>query len=215
MPRLTFHIAVSLDGYITGPDPRLEAPLGDGGERLHEWVYGLRSWREPHGLEGGESNADSEVVEETVAGVGAYLMGRKMFGGGDGPWAEEPWEGWWGDEPPFGVPVFVLTHHAREPLVKGRTTFTFVTDGLKSALAQARAAAGAGDVRIAGGGTVAQQYLDSGELQEFQLHVVPLLLGGGTRLFDGLDRQVTLEPRRVIASPAVTHVTYGVVKEAG
>jgi dihydrofolate reductase len=211
MPRLTFDISISLDGFIAGPNPRLEAPLGDGGERLHEWVFGLAAWREAHGYEGGDAGADSEVVAESLAGVGSYLMGRSMFGGGDGPWGEEPWEGWWGDEPPFGLPVFVLTHHAREPLVKGRTTFTFVTDGVESALEQARAAAGDGDVRIAGGGSIAQQYLDRGLLDDFQVHVVPLLLGGGTRLFERLDRLVELEPTRVIASPGVTHITYGVV----
>src|SRR5688500_2584262 len=125
MTRVRFDISMSLDGFVAGPDPRLEVPLGEGGEQLHEWAIRLKAWREAHGYEGGEVNADTEVMEESMQGIGSVLMGRNMFGGGEGPWGDEPWEGWWGDEPPFGVPVFVLTHHAREPLVKGRTTFTF------------------------------------------------------------------------------------------
>jgi dihydrofolate reductase len=211
MGRVRFDITMSLDGFLAGPNQRLEEPLGDGGERLHDWALKLKAWREPHGLEGGEVNADSEVMAESVQGVGAVLMGRNMFGGGPGPWDEDkPWEGWWGDEPPFGVPVFVLTHHAREPLVKGRTTFTFVTDGLESALAQARAAAGEADVNVAGGGSVVQQCLAAGAIDEFQVHIAPMFLGGGTRLFEAIGRQMDLEPTRVLGSPSVAHLRYTV-----
>jgi dihydrofolate reductase len=214
MATLTFDITMSLDGFVAGPNPGPDQPLGAGGERLHEWVYGLASWRERHGEEGGATNRDSEVVEEHLARTGAVVMGRGMFGGGEGPWGDDPWEGWWGDDPPFHVPVFVLTHHAREPLPKqGGTTFTFVTDGIESALEQARAAAGDRDVLVAGGADVAQQYLAAGLLDELQIHLVPLLLGGGVRLFDNLgDDRPELECTRVIESPAVTHLRYRVVK---
>jgi dihydrofolate reductase len=213
MPKLKFDITMSLDGFIAGPNPRLEQPLGDGGERLHQWVYGLESFRERHGLEGGTSNRDAEILEESLADHGAAIMGRRMFGGGDGPW-DESWKGWWGDEPPFRLPVFVLTHHPREPLVMaGRTTFTFVTDGIGSALEQARAAAAGKDVAVAGGANVAQQYLRAGLLDEFQIHVAPMLLGQGTRLLDDLGTdQVELEVTRVVESPAVTHLKYRVVR---
>lgn len=206
-------ISTSLDGFVAGPNPSLEEPLGENGERLHEWVIGLKSWREPHGLEGGETNANSDVVAETTARTGATVMGRKMFSGGQGPWGDDPKaDGWWGDNPPFHVPVFVVTHHAREPVPKeGGTTFNFVTDGIRAAIEEARAAAGDRDVAIAGGASVAQQALDAGLLDEIQLHVVPILLGGGTRLFEGL-RDVGLERTRVIDSSAVTHLRYRVLR---
>ena len=208
MSKLKFDITMSLDGFIAGPNPGPEAPLGEGGERLHEWV---RSFQERHGRGGGETNRDDEIAEEALANTGAAIMGRGMFGGGPGPW-EETWEGWWGDEPPFGVPVFILTHHAREPLaMKGGTTFTFVTDGIESALEQARGAADGKDVAIAGGGRVVQQYLDAGLVDEFQVHVAPVLLGDGVRLFDqpGPD-QVELQIDRVVESEAVTHLRYSI-----
>jgi dihydrofolate reductase len=218
MAKLTFDITMSLDGFIAGPNMTREQGLGDGGERLHEWAYELKSFREPHGRSGGTTNKDSEVLEETLRSPGAIVMGRRMFGGGEGAWddkawGDEPWEGWWGDEPPFHMPVFVLTHHARETLTKGETTFTFVTDGIESALEQARAAAGGKDVAVGGGASVAQQYLDAGLLDELQIHLVPLLLGEGVRLFEHLDpERVELECTRVIQSPAVTHLRYRVVK---
>jgi dihydrofolate reductase len=213
MTKVTFSITTSLDGYLAGPNPTLDDPLGIGGEQLHEWALRLASWREQHGMSGGETGIDSEVVEESTENVGAYLMGRQMFGGGPGSWGDEPWEGWWGDTPPFGVPVFVLTHHAREPLEKqGGTTFHFVTDGIESALEQARAAAGDKDVVIAGGAEVAQQYLNAGAVEEFQITVAPMLLGGGTRLLDNLDPDIKIERTRVIESPVVTHLKYRVVK---
>jgi dihydrofolate reductase len=214
MTRLTLDISMSLDGFIAGPEPTLDEPLGRGGEELHEWVVALRSWREAHGLEGGEDNADSAVLEEVVQAAGATIMGRGMFSGGAGPWEDDPnADAWWGDEPPFHHPVFILTHHAREPVVKqGGTTFTFVTDGIESALEQARAAAGGQDVAIGGGADVAQQYLRAGLLDELQLHVAPLLLGGGVRLFDGAAPG-RLACTRTIESPTgVTHVRYRVVR---
>ena len=210
MSKVTCQISVSLDGYVAGPNQRFEEPLGEGGERLHEWAVTTQSWREQHGRSGGERNADAEVVEEVVANVGAYIMGRKMYGGGPGPW-DQSWRGWWGDDPPFHVPVFVLTHHPREPLgMEGGTTFHFVTDGIESALEQARAAAGERDVTIAGGAQAIQQYLAAGLLDELYLHIVPVILRGGERLLDAVgDPQ--LEPVKVVESPAVTHVKYRVL----
>jgi dihydrofolate reductase len=209
MTRLFCDISMSLDGFVAGPNQTLEQPLGEGGEKLHEWAFGLASFRERHGLEGGETNADSEVVEETLRTTGAVVMGRRMFSGGEGPWQDDPnADGWWGDDPPFRVPVFVLTQHARETAIKqGGTSFTFVTDGIKSALDQARAAAGTKDVLVAGGASVVQQYLEAGLLDELQIHLAPVLLGEGVRLFDRLA-PAELEATRVIASPAVTHLTF-------
>lgn len=206
-------ISVSLDGFVAGPTPTLEEPLGRGGERLHEWVFDLATWREVHGLEGGESGPDDDVIEEAVSRAGAVVMGRRMFGGGDGPWGDEPWEGWWGDEPPFHGPVFVVTHHEREPLVKTGTTFTFVTDGIESAVEQARAAAGGKGVAVAGGADTIRQCLGAGLADELQIHLVPVLLGGGTPLFGGLSAaEAEFEIARVIASERVTHLKYRVVR---
>jgi dihydrofolate reductase len=208
-----FDISVSLDGYVAGPDTTLDQPLGEGGERLHEWAYGLESWREMHGKEGGERNADADLLQEHFDATGAYVMGRRMFSGEGGPWGDEPFEGWWGDEPPFHAPVFVVTHHEREPLVKdGGTTFTFVTAGVGAAVEQARAAAGEKDVAIAGGADVGRQAIAAGLVDELQLHVVPVLLGGGVRLFGGPSGDPDLEPVRVVASPTVTHLRYRVAR---
>jgi len=215
MGKLKLDISMSLDGFVAGPNATLDQPLGEGGERLHEWVLELAAWRERHGLEGGTTNVDDEVLEESLGDTGAVLMGRRMFSGGEGPWEGDPRaEGWWGDDPPFRVPVFVLTHHAREPVTKqGGTSFTFVTDGIEAGLEQARAAAGDKDVALAGGASVAQQYLEAGLLDDVQIHVAPVLLGGGVRLFDQLGAgPVQLEGTRVIESPAVTHLRYRVVK---
>jgi dihydrofolate reductase len=211
MAKLKLDISMSLDGFITGPDVTLENPLGEGGELLHEWMTGLKAWREPHGLEGGEEGADDALVREGFQQQGAVIMGRRMFSGGSGPWEDDPNpDAWWGDDPPFHVPVFVLTHHEREPLAKqGGTTFYFVTGGIESALEQAREAAGERDVLIAGGAQVAQQYLKAGLLDEIQLHVSPVILGGGTRLFEGLGPDdAKLELTEVVESPKVTHIRY-------
>ncbi len=211
MPKLRFEISISLDGYVAGPNQSEEHPLGEGGEQLHEWIVGLAAWREPHGREGGEVSASSPLVEESQSGVGAVIMGRNMFGGGPGPWGDDPWQGWWGDEPPFKVPVFVLTHHVREPLTLGDTTFTFVTDGIESALEQAKGAAGDQDVHIGGGAEVARQYLAAGLVEQMQLNVAPILLGDGARLFeDGAGAGLELEQILVVEAPAVTHLRYRV-----
>jgi dihydrofolate reductase len=211
MSRVRAQISVSADGYVAGPDQSLENPLGEGGESLHEWVVALRAWREQHGMEGGEVNASTSVVEESLTNVGAEIMGRGKFGGGPGPWSDDLWQGWWGEEPPFHMPVFVLTHHEREPLTLADTTFTFVTDGIESALDQAHAAAAGKDVFIGGGADVINQYLSAGLVDELELHVVPLVLGGGARLFDGVGPEVRLEQVRAIEAPGVTHVKYRVV----
>ena len=204
MGKVQLDITMSLDGFVAGPNDGPELGLGEGGERLHEWVVRLASWREPHGLEGGETNSSSEVVEEGLQSAGAIVLGKRMFDNAKG----------WGENPPFHKPVFVLTHTEREPLAKeGGTTFTFVTDGVESAVRQAKAAAGDKDVSVAGGASVAQQCLRAGLLDELQIHVAPLLLGGGVRLFDDPGaEQIELEPTRVIESPGVTHLRYRVVR---
>ena len=208
---LKFNIAMSLDGFVTGPNPSEQDQLGEGGMQLHEWVFELAAWREPHGREGGVVNESTPIVEGSQANVGAILMGRNMFGGGPGPWGEEPWNGWWGEEPPFHVPVFVLTNHAREPLALGGTTFHFVTDGIESALTQANEAAGGKDVALAGGADVAQQYLSAGLIDELRLSVAPVLLGSGARLFDGgAGAGASLEQVQAVQAPGVTHLIYRV-----
>ena len=204
------HISVSADGYVAGPNQSLENPLGEGGEALHEWVVALRAWREPHGMEGGEVNASTPVVEGMTAKVGAEIMGRGKFGGGPGPW-DGAWRGRWGDDPPFHMPVFVVTHHEREPVTLSDTTFTFVSDGIESALDQARRAAAGKDVLIGGGASVINQYLAAGLVDEVELNVVPLVLGGGARLFDGVGPELRLEQVRAIEAPGVTHLKYRVV----
>ena len=209
--KLRLQISISVDGHVAGPNQSEKDPLGEGGDRLHEWAYKLDAWNAEHGRDEGERNASSEVVEASTENIGAVIMGRNMFGGGPGPWPEDPpWKGWWGDDPPFHVPVFVLTHHERDPLeMEGGTTFHFVTDGIESALEQAKAAAGGEDVRLGGGAEVAQQYLRAGLIDEMQLNVVPILLGGGERLFEGLGGdEVKLELDRVVDAPGVTHLRY-------
>jgi dihydrofolate reductase len=208
MALLRLEISMSLDGFVAGPNADLDDPLGHEGERLHEWIFGLSSWRASHGREGGETGPDDEVVQRALARQGAIIMGRRMFSGGQGPWENDPnAAAWWGDDPPFDVPVFILTHHAREPESKGATTYTFVTDGIESALEQARAAAGDKDITLSGGAEVARQYLAAGLLDELNIHVAPVLLGAGVRLFDG-HGLVPLECTSVSGSPAVAHLSY-------
>jgi dihydrofolate reductase len=209
--KLRLDITMSLDGFVAGPNASLEDPLGEGGMRLHEWASAAASWRQQHGLSGGEANVDSDVIQESLDALGAVVMGRRMFSGGEGSWADDPnANGWWGDDAPYEVPVFVLTHHTREALFLRGGSFTFVTGGIEAALAQAREVAGNKDVLVAGGATLAQQYLAAGLLDELQIHVVPLFLGDGVRLFDQIDPAVDLELNRVIESPTVTHLRYRV-----
>jgi dihydrofolate reductase len=208
-----FHVGVSLDGYLAGPDQTVEHPLGVGGEDLHRWMFDLEIWKRMTGQEGGVRNESNAVLEEARSNVGAYVMGRKMFGGGPGPWSGDPeWKGWWGDDPPYHTPVFVLTHHPRDPLtMQGGTTFHFVTEGSDSALKQARDAAGERDVVVAGGANAIQQYLAAGAVDEFELHVAPLLLGAGERLLENVGG-LRLEQIRAIEARAVAHLKYRVVK---
>jgi dihydrofolate reductase len=202
MTRVHLSITMSLDGFVAGPNDSPELGLGEGGENLHEWVFDLESWRGPHGLEGGERNRNSEILDEAIARTGAVVVGRRMFDNAHG----------WGDEPPFHVPVFVVTHEERPPLEKqGGTTFTFVTDGIESAIEQAKAAAGDRDVSIGGGASTVQQALAAGLLDELQISTVPLFLGGGVRLFEDLPAGIDLRIARVLEGPGVTHVRYEVV----
>jgi dihydrofolate reductase len=203
-------ISISADGYLAGPNQGEEHPLGEGGMALHEWAFRLAAWREPHGREGGEVNASSEVFEEVTANTGAVIMGRNMFGPVRGPWTEPLWNGWWGDEPPFHVPVFVLTHYEREPLTLGETTFHFVTEGPERAVERAREAAGEKDVSVGGGGQTIQQLIRAGLLDELLINQVPVILGGGERLLDGILPSVKLEQARVVEAPGVAHLFYSV-----
>jgi dihydrofolate reductase len=210
--KLRLSITMSLDGYVAGPDQSEENPLGVGGMELHAWVFPLREFKAMHGGQGGEVNASSAVVEERWANVGATIMGRNMFGGGPGPWGDDPWRGWWGENPPYHHPVFVLSHHAREPLeMEGGTTFYFVSDGIDSALTQARHAARGQDVWLAGGASVVNQYLAARLVDEIDISIAPLILGAGERLFAGLELDaLELKQLRAVDAPGVTHVKYAV-----
>ena len=213
MSRLRCHISISLDGLVAGPNQSEEHPLGEGGEGLHDWVVKLAVWRQAHGLEGGEVTESTRVLEESLENVGAAVMGRNMFGPpSGGAWGDGEWKGWWGDNPPYHYPVFVVTHHPRDPLeMDGGTTFHFVTEGIEPALEQARKAAGGKDVMLWGGGQIVQQYLAAGLLDELELHVVPVLLGDGAHIFGDLgDAEVQLEQVRAVEAPGVTHLKYRV-----
>src|SRR5205085_1296769 len=179
---------MSLDGYVASPDQSQENPLGVGGLELHEWFFPLKEFREMHGEQGGEINASSAVVEERRANIGATIMGRNMFAPIRGPWPDESWRGWWGKNPPYHTPTFVLTHHPRPPLeMEGGTVFHFVTDGIRAALDSARSAAGAKDIRLLGGAATIRQYLEASLVDEMHIAVSPRLLGAGEPLFTGLD----------------------------
>jgi dihydrofolate reductase len=211
MSKLRCHISISADGFVAGPNQSEENPLGEGGERLHDWVVSLAAWREAHDKAGGEENASSAIMKETLENVGAGVMGRNMFGPvGGGDWGDEQWKGWWGDNPPYHYDVFVVTHHPREPVaMDGGTTYHFVTDGIERALERAKESADGQDVMLWGGADVINQYLAAGLLDELELHVVPLLLGGGARLFDNLGgAAIKLELVRAVEAPGVTHVKY-------
>ncbi len=214
MGTLHYSTSMSLDGFVAGRNQSTEHPLGVGGELLHQWMRVLAVWRkEALGFDDGEVNASTAVIEERDRTVGAVVMGRNMFGGGPGPWGDGEWRGWWGEDPPFHLPVFVLTHHPRERLeMEGGTSFTFVTDGIEAALDAARSVAGDADVDIAGGAGVAKEYFAAGLIDEFQIHHVPVFLGDGIRLFDDPALQgVKLERVDVVEAPGVTHITYRTV----
>ena len=216
MSRLRSTISVSLDGYAAGPDQSLETPLGVGGEHLHDWMISLAIFGEMHGEENprGDVNASTDVVRGWWENIGAGVMCRNMFGGGPGPWQGD-WRGWWGDDPPYHEPVFVLTHHPREPLeMRGGTTFHFVTEGVEDALDRARAAAGGKDVWLMGGANVIRQYLRAGLLDQLDVSIAPIVLGGGERPFDDLDPGIGLEQVRAVEAPGVTHITYRVDRGA-
>jgi dihydrofolate reductase len=210
MGKLKLTMTMSLDGYVAGPRQSLENPLGEGGEALHEWILATRSWRSLHGMDGGETGLDDDQAAAASSNIGAQIMGRNMFGPVRGPWADEAWNGWWGEDPPFHVPVYVLTHHAREPVeMQGGTTFHFVTDGIEPALERALETAGERDVLVPGGADTAQQYLKAGLVDELAIHVVPLFLGAGSRLFDNLEGgPAGYECTELVSSPLAAHYTY-------
>jgi len=214
MSKLRCHISISADGFVAGPNQSEENPLGEGGERLHEWAVSLAAWRESHDKQGGEVNESTSIMEQTLENVGAGVMGRNMFGPvGGGNWGDEPWKGWWGDDPPYHNDVFILTHYPREPVeTEGGTTFHFVTDGIERALGRAKESADGQDVRLWGGAEVIQEYLAAGLLDELELHIVPVLLGDGARLFDNLGgAEIELEQVRAVEAPGVTHLKYRVM----
>ena len=214
MSKLRCHISISADGFVAGPNQSEENPLGKGGERLHDWAFSLAAWRESHDMQGGEVNESTLIMRETLENVGAGLMGRNMFGPvGGGDWEDGQWKGWWGEEPPYHNDVFVLTHHPRELVeMEGGTTFHFVTDGIERALEQAKESADGQDIRLWGGAQVINQYLAAGLLDELELHVVPVLLGDGARLFDNLGSiKIELEQLRAVEAPGVTHLKYKVM----
>jgi dihydrofolate reductase len=209
MSKVICHQSISLDGYTAGPNQSLEHPIGEGGLRLHEWMFATNPWRTSQGLPPVPESPDDAIAQYLMAnpGVGAYVMGRNMFSPGRGAW-DESWRGWWGDDPPYHAPVFVLTHHPRNPVpMQGGTTFYFVTDGIESALDQAREAARGKDVQVGGGASIVQQAIRAGRLDELSLHIVPLVLGQGERLLENVG-DPKLTPVEVNASPAVTHIRY-------
>jgi len=214
MGMIRYGASISLDGFAAGPDQGPENPLGVGGMQLHGWMRELAVWRKRAGIgEGGAENASAEVLKAAGANLRAYVMGRNMFGGGPGRWGDDPWNGWWGENPPFHLPVFVVTHHPRPPLeCDGGTTFTFVTEGPEAAVARAREAAGDGDVLIVRGATVARECLEAGLVDELTLDLVPVLLGAGVRLFDGTSLPIELEQTSVVEAPGVVHLTYRVTR---
>ena len=199
---------ISIDGYGAGPNQSVENPLGVGGETLHNWIVSTRSWRQTHGKDGGARGIDDDFAVRGAEHVGAWILGRNMFGPIRGPWPDMNWKGWWGDDPPYHVPVFVLTHHSRPPIpMEGGTTFHFVTGGIHEALDQAREAAHGTDVRIGGGVNAIQQYLRAGLIDELHIAIASVLLGGGERLFDGVDMSALgYECVQFVGSKEATHV---------
>jgi dihydrofolate reductase len=214
MSKLRCHISISADGFVAGPNQSEENPLGESGERLHDWIVALAAWREAHDMQGGEVNESAQIVQGSRENIGAGVMGRNMFGPiGGGDWGDGQWKGWWGDDPPYHNDVFVVTHHPREPVeMQGGTTYHFVTDGIERALERAKESADGQDVMLWGGAQIINQYLAAGLLDELELHIVPVLLGGGARLFDDLGgAEIKLEQVRAVEAPGVTHVKYRVM----
>jgi dihydrofolate reductase len=210
MSRLRVHcFTISLDGYGAGPNQSLDNPLGEGGEDLHNWMFGTRKWAEMVGTEGGTEGIDNDFVAKGDDGIGATIMGRNMFGPIRGGWGDEDWTGWWGDNPPYHHPVFVLTHHSHPPIkMEGGTTFNFVTDGIEAALAQARIAADGRDIRLGGGASTVQQYMQAGLIDEMHVAISPILLGGGERLFDNLDGPVGYECVELASTASAVHARF-------
>ncbi len=209
MPKLRVRcFAISIDGYGAGPGQDLQNPLGVRGTELMEWFFRTRTWRRMHGLDGGETGVDDDLAAKGFAGIGAWILGRNMFGPVRGPWPDESWKGWWGDEPPYHTPVFVLTHHPRAPLrMAGGTEFRFMTDGIHAALDQAMAAAGGRDVRLGGGVATIRQYLSARLIDELHLVLRPVLLGEGEHLLNGIDmRALGYECTGHVAGIRATHV---------
>jgi len=211
MPRVRVNnIAMSVDGYAAGPEQSLDNPIGVGGHRLHEWFYPTRSFREMQGLTGGDEGPDNDFIVAGNRGIGATIMGRNMFGPIRGPWVDEQWRGWWGEEPPYHHHVFVLTNHPREPItMQGGTVFHFVTDGIHAALKRAIDAAGGQDVKIAGGASTIQQYLRAGLVDELEVAIAPVLLGSGERLFENLDGgPIGFDCTTFVATSAALHAKF-------
>jgi dihydrofolate reductase len=209
MPKLRVHgFAISLDGYGAGPDQDIDNPLGVGGMKLHEWTLATRTFKQMFGQEGGTTGIDNDFVARGFDNIGAWILGRNMFGPVRGPWPDDSWKGWWGDNPPYHAPVFVLTHHARTPItMEGGTTFHFVTDGIEAALRRAREAAGAGDIRLGGGAATIRQYLVARLIDEMHLAISPVLLGSGEHLLSGLDlTKLGYEVTEHVPTEAATHV---------
>jgi dihydrofolate reductase len=215
MSKLRFNISMSLDGYVAGPNQSRDEPLGVGGEDLHDWVVRTRAFKAMSGNpDEGETGLDNDRASAWAQTYGATIMGRNMFGPIRGDWGAEEWKGWWGDNPPYHSPVFVLTHHPHEPIqMQGGTTFYFVTQGPEEALEQARDAAGARDMNIGGGAATAQQYLRAGLVDELSIHLIPVLFGGGTRMFDHLGSEhIQLEHLGSVQTAAATHLRYRIVR---
>ena len=212
MSKLRVHnFSISLDGYGAGPNQTREEPLGRGGEDVHNWMFATEMWHQMTGQEGGETGLDDQFAKRGNEGFGATIMGRNMFGPIRGQWTDEDWRGWWGDDPPYHHPVFVLTHYPHEPIpMEGGTTFNFVTDGIESALEKARAAANGKDIRIGGGASTIQQYLRAGLVDEMHVAIAPILFGGGERLFDNLGADpIPYECVELVSSPAAAHARFG------
>ncbi len=209
MPNVRVHnFSISIDGYAAGPNQSLDNPLGIGGDGLHGWAFATRTFRQMQGMDGGAEDLDEEFAALGEVGIGATIMGRNMFGPIRGSWGSEQWTGWWGDDPPFHHPVFVLTHHPRPPItMDGGTTFHFIDGGIEAALERALDAADGDDVRVGGGAATIQQYLRAGLIDEMHLVIVPILLGGGERLFDDLNgNRDSFESVEFVCSPSVAHV---------